>query len=261
MMRSLFHYHRPGHRTFPVTFTAALALPLLLVASPVRAEPCGFPEECASGFCVDGFCCDTACKGPCEACSAAAKGGGVDGICGPAKSGTVCEKGYCDGALTFISPSLCDATGNCMPSTTPPQSCITNNPCKFDLCSDQGCETATKFDGTVCDEDAGLTCMAGGCGHGSSSSGSGGGGGSASGSGSASSSASASASSGSGGGGGGASGQDGAGGTGGDPYPPIHDTGCGCRAAESASFGGAAALVMAGFALLVRSRGPARRRR
>jgi hypothetical protein len=250
---------------------AALALPLLLVASPVRAEMCGFPEECASGFCVDGFCCDTACKGPCEACSAAAKGGGVDGICGPAKSGTVCVKGYCDDDLAFVSPSLCDATGKCMPPTTPPESCITNNPCKFDLCSDTGCETATKFDGTVCDEDAGLTCMDGGCGDASPSSGSGGGGGSASGSGSGGGSASGSGSGGGSGGsgggsggsgGGGAPGQSGEGGAGaGDPYPPIHESGCGCRAAESASFGGAAALVMAGFALLVRSRGPARRRR
>jgi hypothetical protein len=49
------------------------------------ASQCKNPGSCvvcASGNCVDGVCCDTACGGTCNACSAARKGGGVDGVCG-----------------------------------------------------------------------------------------------------------------------------------------------------------------------------------
>jgi hypothetical protein len=43
--------------------------------------PCASGEQCASGHCADGVCCDAACDGSCEACSAALKGEGKDGIC------------------------------------------------------------------------------------------------------------------------------------------------------------------------------------
>jgi hypothetical protein len=43
--------------------------------------PCTTGEQCASGHCADGVCCDAACDGSCEACSAALKGEGKDGIC------------------------------------------------------------------------------------------------------------------------------------------------------------------------------------
>ncbi|MCA9632398.1 MAG: hypothetical protein KC766_32315 [Myxococcales bacterium] len=48
---------------------------------------CGEGIECASGHCVDGVCCDQPCDGTCVACSAAKKGQGEDGTCGPIVKG------------------------------------------------------------------------------------------------------------------------------------------------------------------------------
>jgi hypothetical protein len=45
---------------------------------------------CSSGSCVEGLCCDTTCDGACMACSAAKKGSGNDGVCGPVEG---CEPG------------------------------------------------------------------------------------------------------------------------------------------------------------------------
>jgi hypothetical protein len=49
---------------------------------------CSQGSDCASGNCVDGVCCDTACSGTCVACTAAKKGSGSDGTCGPIASQT-----------------------------------------------------------------------------------------------------------------------------------------------------------------------------
>ncbi|HRI67580.1 MAG TPA: VCBS repeat-containing protein [Polyangium sp.] len=46
-----------------------------------NAPPCTVPGDCPSGFCVDGVCCDRQCSGLCQACTAAKKGSGVDGVC------------------------------------------------------------------------------------------------------------------------------------------------------------------------------------
>jgi hypothetical protein len=54
---------------------------LTLEAAP-QASACSADAACTSGFCVDGVCCDRACGGACEACSAARKGSGADGVCG-----------------------------------------------------------------------------------------------------------------------------------------------------------------------------------
>lgn len=43
---------------------------------------CSRDAECASGHCVDDVCCNTACNTTCDACSAAVKMQGSDGICG-----------------------------------------------------------------------------------------------------------------------------------------------------------------------------------
>ncbi|MCA9644075.1 MAG: FG-GAP repeat protein, partial [Myxococcales bacterium] len=43
--------------------------------------------ECTTGNCVDGVCCDLPCAGTCEACSAAKKGYGEDGVCEPIQAG------------------------------------------------------------------------------------------------------------------------------------------------------------------------------
>ncbi len=54
----------------------------VLVARAALATPCNTGSACDSGVCSDGVCCDGEC-GPCSACTAAKKGAGVDGVCGP----------------------------------------------------------------------------------------------------------------------------------------------------------------------------------
>lgn len=49
---------------------------------------CTEAGQCASGFCVSEVCCETECAGADMACSAAAKGAGSDGICGPVMDGS-----------------------------------------------------------------------------------------------------------------------------------------------------------------------------
>lgn len=97
------------------------------VTSGCTPQPCSFGAQCASGACADGICCDTPCTGKCEACTAASKGQGVDGVCGPIVDGSdpqhecgaigsgVCGgDGVCDGAGACRSPNA----GNiCNPSS------------------------------------------------------------------------------------------------------------------------------------------------
>lgn len=121
---------------------------------PVQAglgETCAAGAECPSGFCVDGVCCDSACTAPCQACSAAAKGAGASGLCGPVTAGqdpdddcseepvSSCGRtGACDGAgacqrqpstVSCFAPaceaggqsvveSFCDGQGTCAPKST-----------------------------------------------------------------------------------------------------------------------------------------------
>ncbi len=85
--------------------------------------PCDVPSDCASTFCVDGVCCATACDGVCSACSAALKGGGVDGECDVAPQGTD-PHADCDieaGATCGDATGLCDGSGACekWPAMTP----------------------------------------------------------------------------------------------------------------------------------------------
>jgi hypothetical protein len=209
------------------------------VATSAKAEPCNVPGDCASGFCADGVCCDSACTDLCRACTAAKKGSGEDGTCGQVPSGALCEPAHCDGnAFAFVDDSFCDAAGECIAPAGVP--CLVNDPCKFDLCGDAGCEQVTKLDGTTCGD--GLACVAGSCGPEPSSS-------SATGSGSGSGSGN-----GSGGGAGGDApgGAPGAGGSGqgaagnADLYPPRdEDSGCGCRAGTGRADAGAALALCA----------------
>jgi len=72
-------------------------------------QTCGTGADCASTFCADGVCCDAACDGECEACTAAIKGSGVDGACGPLAAGTDPEN-ECD----VTDPTTCgDSDGFC----------------------------------------------------------------------------------------------------------------------------------------------------
>ena len=75
---------------------------------------CTSGAECASGSCVDGVCCDTACAGTCQACTAAKKGGGVDGACGDIRQGNDPDD-ECDsqGASSCGTNGSCSGMGTC----------------------------------------------------------------------------------------------------------------------------------------------------
>src|SRR5690606_22827822 len=70
-----------------------------------NGESCNDGFECLSGHCTDGVCCATACIGECVACTAAKKGGGIDGYCDVVadginprslcSEGLVCKAGAC----------------------------------------------------------------------------------------------------------------------------------------------------------------------
>jgi len=63
---------------------------------------CTMGSQCSSGSCVDGVCCNSACTSTCQACTAAKKGSGSDGICGNIAAATdpdnECALGNCNGA-------------------------------------------------------------------------------------------------------------------------------------------------------------------
>lgn len=119
---------------------------------------CTADDECSSGSCADGVCCDTSCDNACEACTAALKGSGTDGTCGPAKDGTnprnvcsedqVCSQGQCQAAEAGCEGQI-DGTA-----------CGKDDGCVTGLCRDQVCITTHKLDGTRCE---GGVCIAGEC--------------------------------------------------------------------------------------------------
>jgi hypothetical protein len=139
------------------------------------------PGTCLAGTCVDGRCCSTPCDGPCEACSAAKKGSGADGVCGPIADGsdpddecatqgpeTCGTIGSCDGALacrlyaagtecvaascatpTLAAPaSTCDGVGTCV--TPPTMSCPPGYPCVGSACATSCATSADCIDGFAC---------------------------------------------------------------------------------------------------------------
>lgn len=214
-----------------MSWIATLAVAAVVVcAAPAAAwaQACMNASECTSGFCVDSVCCDGVCDSPCVACTAALKGGGVDGVCGQVPAGTVCVEAQCDGAsFSFVPESLCDAAGMCLASG-PPEPCLDTNDCDFDLCGMTGCEKVVKLDGTPCGQ--GLVCTDGSCGPDP---------------GAASGAAT-------GGGVGGTSGVGGASGGGVTTYNrpgPGEDAGCGCRVPASPRTGDRAVVtLLAGLA-------------
>lgn len=134
-------------------------------------------QICGAGtpFCVDGVCCSTACAGACQACSAAKKGSGADGVCGNVAAGTdpgndctpvansCATDGFCNGAGACrpassstpcaattcaggtVTGSLCNGSGTCIASSS--------------SCSPYLCANATAC-GTTCNGDA--ECVANG---------------------------------------------------------------------------------------------------
>jgi hypothetical protein len=91
------------------------------VFSGAAGEACTSASECKSGHRVDGVCCDSACSGPCQACSAAKKGAGANGTCGPIASGTdpdsECPGPTCAAAVV-TNKQVCDGAGACRSNGT-----------------------------------------------------------------------------------------------------------------------------------------------
>ncbi len=134
---------------------------------------CTVAGECSSNQCVDDVCCGTACGGLCQACSAAKKGSGADGTCGPIANNTDPDM-ECAGALSCNGASAClkaDGDG-CGVGTE----CGSGN-CVDSVCCDTACDAACKACNVmgsvgICTNAAegmqdtcmaGQTCMAGAC--------------------------------------------------------------------------------------------------
>jgi len=90
---------------------------------------CSSAAQCSSGHCVDGVCCDAECSGSCVACTAAKKGSGSDGTCGPIAYDTDPEEECWGGA--------CDGLGQCKYYNG--VSCATTTDCLSNYCVDGFC--------------------------------------------------------------------------------------------------------------------------
>jgi hypothetical protein len=109
-----------------------------------QGKQCKVDTDCSTGHCADGVCCDTACGGKCQACSAAKKGQGSDGVCGPIKSGldpdTECaaqDKSTCGNV------GGCNGAGACSPwpngTVCKDPSCMNGTLDKADTCVNGTC--------------------------------------------------------------------------------------------------------------------------
>lgn len=115
---------------------------------PSNAQACSTGADCGSGFCADGICCNTACMGTCQACTAAKKGSGVDGVCGAIKFDTdpdeECHGGACNGqsVCKFYNGMPCVNTNQCL-------SYCVDGVCCGNICSGtcQSCSAAKKGGG------------------------------------------------------------------------------------------------------------------
>jgi len=144
---------------------------------------CSINAQCTTGFCTDGVCCDTACTGSCQACTAAKKGSGVDGVCAAIKAGTdpdaECSDqgaascgtdGYCNGAgacqvYAYGTPcggtcngnssegKICNGSGSCITAAG-------STPCAPFACSSGLCKTSCS---TNADCASGFQCVSGDC--------------------------------------------------------------------------------------------------
>ena len=78
---------------------------------------CNNHGECGaagSNLCVDGVCCNTSCTTGCQACSAAKKGGGGDGLCGNIAAGNDPDGDCTDQTAASCGDNgLCDGAGAC----------------------------------------------------------------------------------------------------------------------------------------------------
>lgn len=119
-------------------------------------------KTCTSHHCVDGVCCDSACDGSCEGCTAALKGGGDDGTCGPVAAGLNPAKSITDdtpdcgqNAACLVPPTCdgkrecgCESGARCVDDTTRETKLGTED-CAPYACSAGSCRTSCN-DATQC---------------------------------------------------------------------------------------------------------------
>jgi hypothetical protein len=110
---------------------------------------CNAGTDCTSTFCADGVCCGSACAGTCSACTAALKGAGADGTCGPIKLGTDPDGECADqGAATCGTDGMCDGASACRKYAN------------GTVCVAQSCSGSTQTNASLCNGSG--TCVAGG---------------------------------------------------------------------------------------------------
>jgi hypothetical protein len=106
-------------------------------------EPCTDALECSSGYCVERVCCDSACDALCVACTAANKGGGADGSCGPVAVGTDPDGDCADeGSPRCGQNGWCDGGGSCSTygeAPCVPEACGSPSDCASGYCVDGIC--------------------------------------------------------------------------------------------------------------------------
>ena len=174
--------------------TAAVGAAYVYVRVKTNGDSCSAATDCLSNYCVDGVCCDRACTGTCEACTAAKRGTGTNGVCGtivdgsdpdvecPAMTCTAAtqENGHtCNGAgacrvttTTACAPFACDAAGkSCLASCTKDADCIGGDWCSGTSCvpkknagtkcgAGNECKSTFCADGVCCDKACSGRCEA-----------------------------------------------------------------------------------------------------
>jgi hypothetical protein len=94
---------------------------------------CAVDTDCGTGHCADGVCCSTACSGLCQACSAAKKGGGLDGTCG----NIAVNQQDTTAPQTCTGVSACDGAGACKKALG--QACVSLIQCANKNCVEGAC--------------------------------------------------------------------------------------------------------------------------
>ncbi len=96
-----------------------------------NGEACLLNGDCVSNACADGVCCNTTCTGACQACTAAKKGSGSDGVCG-AIAATTDPDNECSGLFSCNGSGACALLAN-------GAACSANGECTSGFCADGVC--------------------------------------------------------------------------------------------------------------------------